>query len=135
MMLISQAVGARSWHVWVQEAELPWRPALLWGLNPPCVSQSQSCLCRIPGLGSAVPSQLNYCLLRNTCAPFTAFFCYFKAPELPEECQSHFPVLISTLAIRCARSPCISMAPRDCSHADLRVILVGVRLFPQEPEV
>lgn len=37
-----------------------WRPALLRGLNPPCVSQSQSRLWRIPGLGSAVPSQLNY---------------------------------------------------------------------------
>lgn len=64
--------AAKSWHVWVQEAEWPWRPALLRGVNPPCASQSQSCLCRIPGLGCAVPSQPICSLFRNTWAPFIA---------------------------------------------------------------
>lgn len=134
-MLTSQAVRAKSWHVWVQEAELPWRPALLRGVNPLlCVSVTE-------------PS------LQNTwfelCSPITAdlfpfekylgtlysLFALSRPQSFPENVRATFPVLISTVAVRCATNLRISMAPRDCSHADLRVILVEVTFFPQGPEV
>lgn len=104
-------VCAQSWHVRLQEAELLWRPALLQGTNPPCVSQWWSCLCRIPELCSLITANLFPCE-KYLCTLYS-LFTLLRPQSFLGNARDTFPVPISALAIRCAANLPISVAPQD----------------------